>query len=55
MKVFLDVGGVPRKEYIRDYAKSGVIDLFPRDCAMYVENSRKFPAEDCVQSAQREH
>ena len=21
MKVFLDVGGVPRKEYIRDYAK----------------------------------
>ena len=21
MKVFLDVGGVPRKEYIRDYVK----------------------------------
>ena len=37
------------------YAKSGVIDFLQMDCAMYAAKSRPFPAEDGVQSAQREH
>lgn len=35
--------------------KNGVIDLLPKDCAMYAAKSRQFQAEDGAQSAQSEH